>query len=87
MNATRQTATIFPTEMIPVAARSHGSPRFVRMPRPALGRHTAMVQTIEHSFSIKDVCELIKAAGPLQLRDIAGGLDVPEPHVSNVASR
>ena len=36
----------------------------------------AMVRTLGRRIAVSDVCDLIDAAGPLSLRDIAGGLDI-----------
>jgi len=36
----------------------------------------ALVQTPGRRIAVSDVCDLIDAAGPLSLRDIAGGLDI-----------
>lgn len=43
--------------------------------QPVDRRH-GTVQITGRTISIEDVCELLDAAGPLPLRDIAGGLDV-----------
>jgi DNA-binding IclR family transcriptional regulator len=40
------------------------------------------VRTIERSISLDEVCELIAAAGPLTVADIAGGLDAPAGQVA-----
>jgi hypothetical protein len=43
-----------------------------------------IVQALGRAIAVSDVCDLIDAAGPLSLRDIAGGLDVSLHQASTV---
>jgi hypothetical protein len=46
------------------------------------GPRVEVPAAVTASVSIDDICELIDAAGPLTLRDIAGGLNAPLRQVS-----
>jgi hypothetical protein len=85
---TQHTAvTTLPMQVPPFQVTGGHQPFITPDASTAVQTHAiSSVRTVERRVSTSDVRDLIDAAGPLTLRDIAGGLDVPERRAARVVA-